>query len=274
MSFKLSYSALRWKDPDLEPVLTALKEAGWDGWEGRLELNWMGTPARMRRICENTDMPLVVLTANGTPDNRDWANVERNKRRIEFAGEMGADCFMFMNGPKPDGRPVNNEDLKAAAEGADEWAEYAEQFGLELSYHIHTDLLVDSIDDWRTYMGYLQKAKLCIDVSHADLWGYDAAQSLIDFRDQLNYVHLQDYSTTSRRDDGFYMPKWVNVGEAENVDFIAVREALEQIGYYALGHWLPGGSGSRPGRSADTGEDQCRHGRVPARHWILGIYTS
>jgi sugar phosphate isomerase/epimerase len=80
MSYRLSYSALRWKNPDLEPVLTALKEAGWDGWEGRLSLDWMGTPARMRRICDNADMPLVVFTASGSPDNRAWAHVESRQR--------------------------------------------------------------------------------------------------------------------------------------------------------------------------------------------------
>ena len=33
MAFKLAISTLRWKEPDLEPCLAALKEAGWEGWE-------------------------------------------------------------------------------------------------------------------------------------------------------------------------------------------------------------------------------------------------
>lgn len=231
MAFKLGYSTLRWKEPDLEPALAALKEAGWDGWEGRLPLDWLGTPSRLRRICDNTGMPLVVFTASGSPDQRDWAHVERNKRRMEFAAEIGADCFMFMNGRKPEGREVTKDDLAAAAEGAEAWAEYAGPLGLELSYHIHTNLLVDSIEDWRYYMSQLDKAKLCIDVSHAQLWGYDPMQSLRDFQDQLNYVHLQDYSSTSRREDGWYLPVWCDVGEAENVDFPSIRETLEEIGY-------------------------------------------
>ena len=148
MSFKLGYCSLRWKNPDLEPALATLKEVGWDGWECRLPLDWLGTPARVRRICDNVGMPLAVYTAAGSPDSRDPENVERNKRRMEFAAEVGADCFMYMNGPKPDGRPVTLDDIKAAAEGADRWAEYAAQFGLELSYHIHTNLLVDSIEEW------------------------------------------------------------------------------------------------------------------------------
>ncbi|HXF63174.1 MAG TPA: sugar phosphate isomerase/epimerase [Caldilineaceae bacterium] len=231
MAFKLSYATLRWREPDLEPALAALKEAGWQGWEGRLPLDWLGTPARVRRVCQNTEMPLVVYTAQGSPDQRDRENVERNKRRMEFAAEVGADCFMFMNGRKPEGRPVTDDDLKAAAEGAEAWAEYAASLGLELSYHIHTNLLVDSVEDWKTYMSYLDKAKLCIDVSHAQLWGYDPADSIRDFRNQLNYVHLQDYSSTSRRPDGYYLPVWVDVGQGEQVDFRAVRDALQEIGF-------------------------------------------
>lgn len=241
MAFKLGYCTLRWKNPDLEPALTALKEAGWDGWEGRLPLNWLGTPKRLRRICENTGMPLKIFTANGSPDNREWENVELNKRRIDFAGEMEADCFMFMNGRKPEGRPVNADDIKAAAAGAEDWAEYAAQYNLELTYHIHTNLLVDSIADWQTYMGYLDKAKLCIDVSHAQLWGYDPIQSIIDFKDQLNYVHLQDYTSTSRREDGFYDPVWCAVGEAENVDFPKISQVLAEIGY---DRWVTGCPGA------------------------------
>lgn len=229
MSFKLGYATLRWREPDLEPALEELKKAGWDGWEGRLSLDWLGTPARLRRVCENTGMPLVVYTAQGSPDNRDRTNVERNKRRMEFAAEVGADCFMFMNGPKPQGRSVTYDDIKAAAEGAEAWAEYAASFGLELSYHIHTNLLVDSSEDWKTYMGLLDKAKLCIDVSHAQLWGYNPVQAICDFQEQLNYIHLQDYASSSRREDGYYLPTWVDVGQAESVNFGAVKDALEEI---------------------------------------------
>ncbi|MBV7336058.1 sugar phosphate isomerase/epimerase [Chloroflexi bacterium TSY] len=231
MTFSLAYCSLRWREPDLEPALETLKEVGWDGWECRLPLDWLGTPQRLMRICKNTDMPMVVYTAQGTPDNRERVNTERNKRRIEFAGEVGADCFMYMNGAKPKERAVTDDDVKAAAEGAEEWAEYAAQFDLELSYHIHTNLLVDNIEHWKLYMQHLDKAKLCIDVSHAFLWGYDPVESIRDFRDQLNYIHLQDYSSTSRRDDGFYDPIWCDVGVAESIDFPAVRTILEETNF-------------------------------------------
>lgn len=231
MAFKLAFCTLRWRNPDLEAGLEALKQAGWDGWEGRLPLDWLGPPSRLRRVCENTGMPMAVYTASGSPDVRDWEHVERNRRRMEYAAEVGVDCFMFMTGRKPEGRPVTQDDLKAAAEGAEAWADYAAQFGLELSYHIHTNTLVDSIEDWKFYMGCLRKAKLCIDVSHAQLWGYDPSGSIRDFRAQLNYVHLQDYTSTSRGEDGRYLPVWCDVGLGKDVDFAGIRGTLEEIGF-------------------------------------------
>ena len=181
MALKMGYATLRWRQPDLAKALPELKKAGWDGWEGRLPLDWLGPPKRLKQVCEDADMPLCVFTASGSPEDRDWEHTERNKRRMDFAAEMGVDCFMFMSGRKPEGRPVERADIERAAEGAEQWAEYASQYGLELSYHIHTNLLVDSAEDWRLYMSLLDKARLCIDVSHAELWDYDPVQSLIGF---------------------------------------------------------------------------------------------
>jgi len=248
MAFDLAYCTLRWKNPDLEPALETLKAAGWDGWEGRLSLDWMGPAKRLRRICANTGMPMTIYTASGSPDDRDWENVERNKRRIDFAAEIGVDCFMFMNGRKPENRPVSDDDIRSAAEGAEQWAEYAAQYGIELSYHIHTNLLVDSTEDWKKYMSFLHRAKLCIDVSHAQLWGFDPVEAIRHFRDQLNYVHLQDYSSTSRSKHGEYLPVWCSVGEAEACDFPVIARTLEEIGY---DRWVTG----CPGTPAPGSED-------------------
>jgi sugar phosphate isomerase/epimerase len=231
MALKMGYCTLRWKEPDLETALTALKQAGWDGWEGRLPLDWLGPPKRVKQVCDNVGMPLVVFTASGSPENDDWAHVERNKRRMDFAAQMGVSCFMFMSGPKPEGRATGADDITRAAAKADEWAEYAGQYGMELSYHIHTNLLVDSVEDWKLYMANLGKAKLCIDVSHAELWGYDPVQSIIDFWDKINYMHLQDYSVCTRDEDGRYNPVWVDVGQAECLDFKGVLDVLEEKGF-------------------------------------------
>jgi len=258
MTFKLGYATLRWQNPDLEAALTELKRAGWDGWEGRAPLDWLGTPKHLRKICEDTGMPLAVYTASGSPDSRDRAHVERNKRRVEFAAEMGADCFMFMSGPKPEGREVTKDDIERAAAGAEQWAGYAAQYGLELSYHIHTNLLVDSIEEWKLYMSQLDRARLCIDVSHAELWGYDPVQAIVDFWDQLNYVHLQDYASCTRREAGRYNPVWVDVGQAECLDFAGVLKTLAEKGF---DRWVT----ACPGEPVPGQEDPLSEARRSAR---------
>ncbi len=266
MSFKLAYSTLRWREPDLEPALVALKEAGWDGWECRLDLDWLGTPQRVKQICDNADMPMVVYTASGRPEDSDAATFARNQRRMEFAAEMGVDCFMYMSGRKPEGRAVTDDDIKRAAAAADAWAEFAEPLGLELSYHIHTNLLVDNIEHWQLYMQQLDKAKLCIDVSHAELWGYDPAQSLRDFQDQLNYVHLQDYASCTVKEEGKYNPVWVAVGEAECLDFVEVRETLEAMNF---DRWVTG----CPGEPVPGYEDAVSEARYSGQmyEYLRGI---
>ena len=266
MALKMGYTTIRWREPDLEKALPELKKAGWDGWEGRLPLNWLGPPNRLRRICDDADMPLCVFTANGTPDNRDWALVENNKRRMDFAAEMGVDCFMFMSGPGPEGRAVTTDDIKYAAEGAEHWAEYAAAIGLEISYHIHTNLLVDSAEDWKLYMSLLKKTKLCIDVSHAELWGCDPVESIIDFWSQLNYIHLQDYSSCTIRERGRYNPAWVAVGEGECLDFSGVLKTLDDRKFT---RWVT----SCPGEPPPGGQDAVTEARrsVEMREYLRGL---
>ena len=260
MQHKMGFSTLRWVQPDLEQALTALKQAGWDGWEARLAPEWLGTPKRLRRVCADAGMPLAVYTG-GSPDQRDPAHVEINRRRMEYAAEMEVDCFMFMSGPKPKDREVSKADIEAAAAGAEEWASYAAQFGLELSYHIHTNLLIDSSSDWIYYMGLLDYTKLCIDVSHAELWGYDPTQAIADFRGQLNYVHLQDFNTCRRDEEGKYEPEWCDVGVSANVDFAAILEILEKIDY---SRWITACPG--PGRHREDAIAEAERSAVARRY--------
>ncbi len=231
MGFKFGYSTLRWQQPDFEKLLTQLKDAGWDGWEMRQSLDWAGTPRRIRRMCEDVDMPIAAVTARGLPIDKNFEQMELNKRRIDFAAEVGADCFMFMGTGKPSDRPISNSDLAKLADVSEEWAEYASRYGLDVCYHIHTNTTVDSIEDWAKYMSLLRKCKLCIDVSHSALWGFDPIESIRRYKDVLVYVHLQDYSGFIGGDDSSYNVDWVDVGGGTAMDFPGIMSTLEELNY-------------------------------------------
>ena len=37
-----------WENPNLEQTLVQLREAGWDGWEARQSLDWLGSARKAR----------------------------------------------------------------------------------------------------------------------------------------------------------------------------------------------------------------------------------
>ncbi len=65
MAFKLGYSSLKWQTPDLPMLLGQLKASGWDGWELRQTLDSLGSTERVRKICDDAEMPVAIVTARG-----------------------------------------------------------------------------------------------------------------------------------------------------------------------------------------------------------------
>lgn len=249
MAFRLGYSSLKWSNPDLERVLARVKAAGWDGWELRQPLDWLGPVSRVRRICRNAEMPVAVVTGTGITLDNDAMMKERNKRRIDFAAELEADNFMFMGAGRPRDRATTSADIEALAALADELADYAAQYRLDVCYHIHTDTTVDSRAEWELLMARMKLCKLCIDVSHSALWGYDPSRSIHDFCDRLIYVHLQDW----------YRYHWVELGEGELLDFPACLKALKDVGF---SRWVV----TCPGDTGRSDEDKMRMNREYLRN--------
>lgn len=222
MSFKLAYSTLRWQTPDLESLLRTLKQCGWQGWEARQSLDWLGTPQRVRRICERTEMPCCAFTARHISLDGDRVKREHDLRRIDFAAELGVDCFMFMGAAKPKDRPVNDGDLRALADLAEAMADYACQYNLDVCYHPHIHTTVDSKEDWIRFADMLEKCKICLDVSHIALWGYEPSQAFRDYANRLVYVHLQDCVEDTTM---------VELGDGTMFDFPQTLQTLTDIGY-------------------------------------------
>ena len=94
MAFKLAYSSLRWQTPDLEQVLGLLKETGWDGWEIRQSLDWLGSAKRVKSISDRIGVPVAVVCGTGLTLDGNHEMKERNKRRIDFSADVEADTFI------------------------------------------------------------------------------------------------------------------------------------------------------------------------------------
>ena len=247
MVFKLGYSSLRWQTPDLPKVLGQMKAAGWEGWELRQSLDFLGSAQRVKKICDDIGMPVAVVTARGISLDKDPTMLETNRRRIDFAAALKADCYMFMGAKKPQRGYATNEEIAALAEVGDELADYASQYGLDVCYHIHTNTTIDSKEEWTKLMNWMKKCKLCIDVSHSALWGFDPRESVKQYQDKLVYVHLQDFDTEVAKD-------WVELGEGNLLDFPGTLKALKEIGYE---RWIV----VCPGNTNRTDEEKMRVNR-------------
>ena len=91
-------------------------------------------------------------------------------------------------------------------------------------------------------------------------------QAIGDFWDQLNYVHLQDFASCTVREPGRYNPKWVDVGEAEAVDFAGVLRTLEAKGY---DRWVTACPGESPA-GGEAAEVEARRSAT-ARAYLHGL---
>ena len=72
MALTLAYNTLDYgSTPDLARMLGELKETGWDGWEVRQPLDWLGSAERVAAISQEAGLPVAGVCGQG------WNFVER-----------------------------------------------------------------------------------------------------------------------------------------------------------------------------------------------------
>ena len=220
MKFPLAYSTLQWETPNLERDLSTLLETGWEGWEIRQSLDWLGSAKRIQKICKKIGIRVAAVCGpNVTLSLKDKVQ-EINKRKIEFSSDL--ECATFMTkGPSSLDRPTTEEDLDRMAAVYDDLAVYAEPLGVTVTFHPHINHVVDSADEWERFMPRLKHCQLCLDLSHLILWGCDPIQAIQNYKNNLAYIHLHDYK------DG----QNVELGEGPMYNFSAFLKTLDEVGY-------------------------------------------
>lgn len=220
MKYKLAYSGLFWQMPDLERELAVLQETGWDGWEARQPLDWLGTPSRVRKLCEKMAVEVAAICGPNATLSVEDPSHQISKRRIEFAADLGVGTFMT-KGPGRGDRQCTDDELDQMAAVYEDLAVYGERLGVDVTFHPHINHLVNSEAEWKRFMARLDACRLCMDMSHAVHWAYDPVQAVRDFAERITYVHLHDFK------DG----RTVELGEGPMCDYSAFMAALQEAGY-------------------------------------------
>ena len=218
---KLAYNTLEFgPTPDLARMLGEIKQTGWDGWEVRQSLDWLGSAERVAAISSDAGLPVAGVCGQGWDFDDDPVVFEINCRRIEFAADVGADAFVIMAPDRPENRPPSTDEVDRFAAAAEALWKFGADSGTTVVFHFHTGQLVQTEREIRQVLDAAPELKLCIDVSHAQLIGWDACECLREFAERLAYVHLQDYR-------GW---RYVNVGAGDLFPSIpAIFDTLDDI---------------------------------------------
>ena len=124
MAFSFALSTLRWDEPNLEQLLESLHEHGWDGWETRQSLDWLGSAARVKGICNQTGVHVAGVMCASVMIEPEHSNHEINRRRIEFASDL--ECKLFVaKGPRRFDHDTTDEEFDRIADVYEGMAAYA-----------------------------------------------------------------------------------------------------------------------------------------------------
>lgn len=223
-SFRLGYSCITWgPTPDLDKALGAIAGAGWEGVEFiGVSLDWLGTPHRLRGLLDRHGLLPVCMFGSASLGGDASHAMERQRRIIEYAAELGCSVYCFLGGARTPLRLPTDEEFKRLAEQAETLIDYAAPFGLTVAYHAHPRCTVESEEEQDRLLSYTDRLKVCVDVSVAGLMEEDAIAQLRKYRDRLGYVHMKDWARG----------KFCLMGQGTvGLDFGRIREALNEIGY-------------------------------------------
>ena len=206
--------------PDIKQLLTEIRDTGWDGCEMRLTLDWMGCPERMKNIIGETGCEIFCLATELGPPDPNHLAMELIRRRIEYAAAIDVKNVMIFPPARTKGRAPFESEYNKFAEAAEKLAEYALGFGINLSYHHHTDHLIERVREVEVVFEQTNILKLCLDIYHTTILGDDFIKTFKFWKDRIHYIHLHDGNGI----------KLLDLGEG-SLQISPALEALKKSGY-------------------------------------------
>ena len=239
--------------PLWQSVLDQLAEAGYDG----LELGPRGyLPDRPEELsAELCKRHLALSAANIMTPLADPATTDQLVRDAELtcdlAGALGASYYVIIDGITPDrertaGRSEDAVRLEGAAwrtltDTVGRLAEVAATHGLVAAFHPHAGTRVEFRDEVERLLEDTDPSlvQLCVDTGHSTYAGIDPVELCRTHADRLSYVHLKDVSVPvlekARMDKAGFWEAYRRgvfcVLGRGSVDFVGLRECLEDLGY-------------------------------------------
>lgn len=225
---RFAYSTINWgADCDLEEAVSEIAAAGWRAVElfGH-SLDLLGTPSSLRRRLGGLEVATLfgsVQQPFHTP-----AQVDRLRRQVEYAAEVGAAAYGLIGGSRLRQHAPPPEEYADLAALLEEVAGHAAAVGVDIAYHPHTQCTIEVESELDRVLEQAPRLRVCLDTSHTWLVGEDPLTQLRKYRGRMSYVHLKDWRDghfVGLGDGGVLGPRWPELlRELEDFDGWAVVE--------------------------------------------------
>lgn len=226
--WKLGYNTLTWnetRDPDGARVFATIADAGWEGIELLdPDLNWWGSPSRIRGMADAAGIPIVaVLGVAQTDDARRRRQTELQKRQIDLCAEVGGSQYVFIGGDRVYRRLPTDDDLGRLADVASELAAYAAPLGVTVSHHSHPRCTIERESEQDRFLELADpRVQVCIDIGISAFMDEDYLGQIAKYAGRTAYVHLKDWA----------LGKYCILGEGtKGIDWRAVLDAFTATGF-------------------------------------------
>ena len=142
-----------WRAPDLAARARSPCEllAGMAGRRGSHSTGWVRRSA-YDGSGEASGVQVAAVCGPNVALDLDGPSQQINKRRIEFAAELGVATFMT-KGPGREGRNGTDAELDQMAAAYEDLAAYGADLGVAVTFHPHINHLVNSTAEWKPLHG-------------------------------------------------------------------------------------------------------------------------
>ena len=243
---KVAYTGWTWvisREPELakrliEQSFRELKYIGYDYVENFAFIRdfYAENPQELVDLQKKYDVKLVNLYGHFRLDEE--AMVDMGKKQLDFLAAVGGKWYNCQSGrfedEGPVERPTEPKAIDTLCSISNKLGEYAKSLGLTLCFHPHFGTYVFSQEDIDYYAKNTDpnNVSFCIDTAHTTLAGIDSVDLVKQLGKRVGYMHLKDVDTyaLSKAEGRDKMATFRSLGHG-NVNFPAVKAALEEVGY-------------------------------------------
>lgn len=243
---KIAYTSWTWINAQnaaqgkqqLEQSFKDLKHLGYDYVENFAFIRdyYQEDPQELVQLTRKYDIELVNLY--GHFDFNVEETLQRCMAQVDFLAAIGGKWYNCQNGgfgdDGPSERPSDYHMLDITCEIANRLGAYAKEKGVTVCFHPHYGTCVFTQSDVDYFAAHTnpEYVSFCFDTAHTTVAGMDPVALIRQYGDRIAYMHLKDVDTfaLSKAEGPQKMATFRELGYG-TVNFPAVKDALEQVGY-------------------------------------------